>query len=502
MRSRRSRVLIVNGYFDPWRSAAPTRLFVPRAMAPYYLAGHFNPHTTDIRVWDEVYHGALLDRRIFQWPDILVLTGLTAAFDRARQLAAYCRHFNPQVVTVIGGPIARALPSICRQVFDYSCLGDIEEIETVIEDVLGANHLCERKAPRFDLTAPAMGVGYLETTKNCNFACSFCSLTGEGRAYTSHSDAAIDGQLDAIGKATVVMVLDNNFYGNSRESFQKRVRKIGDRWRAGQFRAWGALVTGDFFKKPENLQLLAENGCKGLFSGVENLDPAVLKSFNKKQSLALDPLALTEACAEHGIAFDYGMIIDFAQQTTAEVESQIAGLLSEPRVALPSLLSLAIPIAGTPQFEAASRNGRLMPNVLLSDMDGQKLVEWPKEPLHEVVLYLRDLLKFKGRKTALLCHSVRHMWHWRKHFDWEQTVIAGVRPVHRFGFNLGAGSPRQLLQSMCEPKPTFCAMSDKLRAAYRPICRLPDKFARDFEPLTVTGPDGALTDQFLEARSG
>lgn len=30
--------MIVNAYVDPWRKAAPARLFVPRAMAPYYLA--------------------------------------------------------------------------------------------------------------------------------------------------------------------------------------------------------------------------------------------------------------------------------------------------------------------------------------------------------------------------------------------------------------------------------------------------------------------------------
>ncbi|KZM50023.1 hypothetical protein [Labrenzia sp. OB1] len=499
---QKRRVLIVNAYFDPWRSASPTRLFVPRAMAPYYLAGYFDPDLVEVKVWDEVFHGALLNRRLLEWPDMVVFTGLTAAFDRARQLAAYCRHFTPQVVSVIGGPIARALPALCDQVFDYTCQGDVEEIGAVIEAVFSADHVADRTAPRFDLTAPTMGVGYLETTRNCNFACSFCSLSGEGRAYSAHSEASIDGQLGAMGKAFGVMVLDNNFYGNNRSSFEWRVGKIGERWRQGQFRGWGALVTGDFFKRPENLKLMADNGCKALFSGVENLDPAVLRTFNKKQSLASDPLSLTQACAEHGMFFDYGVIIDFAQQTVAEVDDQVSGILSDPRIPLPGLLSLTIPIAGTPYFDEAARAGRLMPNVLLSDLDGQKLVEWPQEPLEKVTPFLRDLLKFRGRKMALSRHAFRHAWHWRKHLGWEQTVLSAVRPLHRFGGNFGLGSPRQMRQSFREPALTYSVMTDTLRAAYRPLHRLPSQFAKDFEPLRVTDETGALSDQFLEARSG
>ncbi len=496
------RILIVNAYFDPWRSASPTRLFVPRAMAPYYLAGYFNRDLCDVRVWDEMYHGALLQRSMFEWPDVLVLTGLTAAFDRTRQLAAYCRHFSSKVVTIVGGPIARALPAICNEVFDYTCQGDVEEIGEVIESVFDTRHRADHTAPRFDLTAPSMGVGYLETTKNCNFACSFCSLSGEGRTYTAHSKASIEGQFDAMGKAFAVMVLDNNFYGNNRTTFEARVRLIGERWRQGQFRGWGALVTGDFFKRPENLRLMAENGCKGIFSGVENLDPQVLKTFNKKQSLASDPKSLTEACAQYGISFDYGMIVDFGQQTIAEIETQFSEILGDQTVPLPSLLSLTIPIVGTPYFEESARSHRLMPNVLLSDMDGQKLVEWPKEPLHIVVPYLRDLLQFRGRKFALTRHSLRHAWHWRKHYEWEQSVLAAVRPLHRFYSNFGFGSPRQMFQSLREPALTYNASTDKLRGAYRPLFRMPDHFAKDFVPLAITDNKGALTDQFLEARAG
>jgi len=498
--TRKPRVLIVNAYFDPWRSSTPTRWFIPRAMAPFYLAGHVERDRVEVKVWDEVFNGSLLDPRLFAWPDLVVFTGLTAAFDRTHQLSAYFRHANPAVATAIGGPIARALPGICAEVFDYVCQGDVEQVEQVIADLFGADCVAEEPAPRHDLATPSLGLGYLETTKNCNFACAFCSLSGEKRAYVAHSDRSISRQLDAMGRVVGVMVLDNNFYGNDRAGFRHRVEMIGERWRRGQFRGWGALVTGDFFKRPENLDLVARNGCKALFSGVESLDPEVLKSFNKRQSVASDPVTLTEMCAERGMFFDYGMIFDFSQQTVAEVDAQLSGVLGNPAIPLPGLLSLTIPILGTPYFEESARAGRLMPDLLLSDMDGQKVVEWPQEPLEQVVPFVADLLRFRGRKGALLRHAIRHSWRWRRHFTWDQTALALIRPLHRFGGRIEIGSLRQMRQSRHEPPLTYCAMTDRRRSAYEPLVQLPAKFEKCFEPLRITDGDGRLTDALLQAR--
>ena len=498
--SARRRVLIVNAYFDPWRSAAPTRLFVPRAMAPYYLAGSFHRDRVAMRVHDEVYHGALVDPKRFAWPDLVVFGGLTAAFDRARQLAAYFRHANPSVVTVIGGPIARALPQLCAGVFDYVCQGDVDSIGGVIDAVFGPGHRAESETPRLDLVGSSFGLGFIETTKYCNFACAFCSLTGEGRPYAAHSEDSINRQIAAMGRVHGVMVLDNNFYGNNRASFEARVRLLGEHWRRGAFRGWGALVTGDFFKRRENIAFVAEHGCLGLFSGVESLDAAVLKAFNKRQSLASDPKSLGDACAAHGIMFEYGMMLDFAQQTTDQIAGQLDRLLADVTVPLPSLLSLTIPIPGTPYFDQAVQTGRLMPSVRLSDLDGQKLVEWPREPLQRVIPFVRDVLQFRGRKRALLRHVIGHALDRRDRYAADQLVVAVLGPLLRYGHRPRIGSVRQMLQTWREPQPTYCAMTDPLPRAYRPLYRLPSRFAADFEPVYVTDARGQLTDAMAAQR--
>ncbi len=491
---RRPKILIVNAYVDPWRSAAPMRLFIPRAMAPYYLAGRFSSARADVRVYDEVYHGAMLAPRHFGWPDLVVFTGLTAAFDRARQLSAYFRNANPKVCVAIGGPIARAFPRACADVFDHVCAGDVESLDDLIDDVLGADLRAEDPAPRFDLAGWSFGLGFVETTKNCNFNCSFCSLTGEGRAYQPYSTQEISSQLDATGRRSMLMVLDNNFYGNNRGDFERRVRLLGERWRRGDYRGWGALVTGDFFKNPDNLAMVAANGCKALFSGVESLDPEVLRNYNKRHSLSSDPRSLARLCAEHGVLFDYGMMLDFGRQTVDEVDTQIDAVLDSIETPLPALLSLTIPIPGTPHFEETARAGRLMPNLRLSDLDGQKLVEWPKEPLERVVPFLADLLQFRGRKTALARHAIRHAWSQRASVDRLQTTISMIGPLVRFCGGMRIGSLRQMWHTWQEPKRTFCAMSDPLGVSYRPSHRLDAKFAADFEPLYLTDAKGNPTE--------
>lgn len=501
-RNRKPRVLIVNAYVDPGRSAAPTRLFIPRAMAPYYLAGRFCGERTDVRVHDEVHHGALLDPRLFEWPDLVVLTGLTVSFDRTRQLSAYFRNARPGVPIAIGGPIARALPRLCATVFDHVCQGDIESLDELIDDTLGAGHRAGDPAPRFDLAGWSYGLGFVETTRNCNFSCAFCSLTGENRAYLPYASGAISRQLEASGRSQMLMVLDNNFYGNNRADFERRTDLLGTHWRRGDFRGWGALVTGDFFRNPDNLALVAANGCKALFSGVESLDPAVLKSFNKRHSLSSDPRTLARLCAEHGVLFDYGMMLDFTQQTMAEIDGQIDALLASTDTPLPALLSLTIPILGTPYFDEAARAGRLMPNLRLSDLDGQKLVEWPKEPLERVVPYVAGLLRFRGRKSALLRHAVRHAWSRRSSFDVTQSMISLLGPLVRYGGTLRIGSFRQMRQTWREPARTYCAMTDTLSAAYRPSRPLPERFARDFEPLYVTDAAGRLTQEVRAGAAG
>src|ERR1700739_752780 len=95
----RKRVLIVNCYFDDDSRQPRARTHkLPKPMGAAYLAGAFSPDCCDVRLYCEMYSGPLDDPRLLAWPDMLVMTGITTAFDRMLHLAAYARTFNDKVI--------------------------------------------------------------------------------------------------------------------------------------------------------------------------------------------------------------------------------------------------------------------------------------------------------------------------------------------------------------------------------------------------------------------
>ena len=176
----KKRILIVNCFFDEMRFKVGRNTQIPQAMGPVYLAGAFASDACDVRLYDEMSSGPLEDEKMFSWPDMLVLTGLNTAFDRMLHLTAYVRTKNPTAVIVAGGPAIRNLPNLSKQYFDYICLGDMEELQLVIEDAFDKHHVSDQMNPRYDLAYWMTQFGYVESSRNCNFKCSFCSLTGEG----------------------------------------------------------------------------------------------------------------------------------------------------------------------------------------------------------------------------------------------------------------------------------------------------------------------------------
>lgn len=102
-RTVRKRVLIVNVFLDEYRRTTGSPYRVPQAMAPCFLAGAFSARACDLRIYNEQYSGVLRDADLLAWPDMLVLTGLTSAYDRMLHLTAYARSLNPRVVVVVGG---------------------------------------------------------------------------------------------------------------------------------------------------------------------------------------------------------------------------------------------------------------------------------------------------------------------------------------------------------------------------------------------------------------
>ena len=109
--------------------------------------------------------------------------------------------------------------------------------------------------PRYDLAYWLGRIGYVETTRYCNFRCSFCSLTAEGHGYQTYDLDHIRQQILASGKRGAECFFSITIFMAATGITSKRELKLINEMRApGQFNEWGALVTNDFYATDDNLQ--------------------------------------------------------------------------------------------------------------------------------------------------------------------------------------------------------------------------------------------------------
>jgi hopanoid C-2 methylase len=501
--SHRKRILIVNCYFDDESrqpQARPRKL--PKPMGPVYLAGAFAQARCDVRVYCEVSSGPLKDPALLGWPDMLVLTGLTTAFDRMLHLTAYARTLNEDVIIVAGGPAIRALPRHSKLFFDYACTGDIEQLRDVIAESFGQSYMAEEMFPRFDLAYWIDRVGEMESSRNCNFRCSFCTLTGEKRSYQKYGMETMRRQLRAIGKRDFLFFIDNNFYGNDRNFFLERMRWLRESFRAGHFRHWGALVTNDFFFLPENLVLARESGCTALFSGVESFDAAWLRKMNKLQNACAPQIDTIRTCLEAGIVFLYGVILDVSTRSIANLRDELELITSTSEITLPAYLSLPVPFPGTPYFNECLAKDLFLPRISLRDLDSTTLVLQPHDSIGEVCRFLDDIHTMRGFRRRILKQCLGFAKRYRHTLTSEQMIIAlsnaallSLYPTvttHSVWSSLLRRTARR----------TYIGTTEALDATYTPAFPVASRYAHYFKPTMLTDERGRLTEELAEDLHG
>jgi len=484
----RKRVLIVNAFFDEYRRTGGSPARVPRAMGPVFLAGVFSPELCELRLYSEQYSGPLHDPRLLGWPDMLVLTGVTTSFDRMLHLTAYARSLNSKVIVVAGGAPVRALPRRARRFFDYVCLGDIEELAAVVGSVFGPDYAAAETTPRFDLF-PARGfIGYAESSRNCNFRCNFCSLTGEQVRYQGYDLDYIRRQIMACGKKQIVFI-DNNFYGNDRRFFRARVDMLKELYREGRISGWSALVTADFFRDPENLACAREAGCQSLFSGIESFDAATLRAQNKRHNTLTPQVELIRNCLEAGIVFSYGIMLDPSARRLADLRHEIGFIVDTPEITLPAFFTLPIPLLGTPYFRECLERGLFLPNIRLRDMDGVTLVTHPLDPIEDALSFVRDLPNLRGFRLRALRQMAGFLGRYRSTLSPLQLTAAMVSGA-LICTQSAASAP--LRPHWGRPHQTFYGPTETLDPLYRPRLHLDARYEGHFRPTQVIDAEGCL----------
>ena len=487
----RPRVLVVNCYVPEIREAVRLPQ-VPNALAPVLLAGMFAPERCEIRLYNEVSDGflELYAPALLEWPDLVVFTGLTAAFDRMLHLTAYLRTFNPAVITVAGGIAIRALPTYARRFFDYTCTGDAEELAGVIADALGPDYVAETPTARYDL-AHWIGrrMGYAEASRNCNFRCSFCSLTATGRGYAPVGLDDLRRQIVAMGRRDVICFQDNQFYGADRAEFLARLELLRELRHAGYFRYWHAFVSDTFLWDDENLSRAREAGCFSVFVGVESFDELWLRRVNKPQNNRFGRIGLIRKCLDAGILFQYGLVFDPTERTLAEMHRELALICDEPEIPAPNFIFGTVPFPGTPFFHDRHARGLLLPNTRVRDLEGSTLTMRPLDRVEDVARFLATAKNLHGYRARHLARQARFLWRRRRSLSAEQMLVSSVIVASIL-------TPGPLLNPTSlfarrAPR-THVSTTERLDPVYTPVMRVGAEFERHFRPTLVTDETGAL----------
>jgi hypothetical protein len=486
------RILIVNCFSDNQRRARGNAWFAPQSMVTGVLAGQLHRDKVEIRAVCEFRDGPFEDLAALAWADLLVLTGLNPAFDRMKQVAAYARAVRPGIAVAAGGPVVRMLPSLSRRYFDYVCTGDVEQIAGVAHDVFGTDLRADLAVPRYDLMRWKGPVGYAESSRNCNFRCSFCSMSAEDRPYTAYNPDDLRRQVHALGYKPCVMLLDQNFFGGSREHFYARLAVLRELFEAGKMGGWAALVTADFFKNAHHLTLAKQAGCIGFFSGVESFSTAQIDAFRKKQNLVLPQAEMIESTLQAGLVFHYGLVIDLFERRIADVDEELYMILSNPGITLPSFLSLAIPLLGTPMFRERLAQGALLPNLKLRDMDGRSVMTRTLDDHDCAVAWAARMDHGCLSKFGLMRHGASFFRRYRKTLPpWGMvSALSGAVGLAwpRLGTNGRDGFSAQ------RGGRSYDGSAEPLGSLYQPCMNLPSTLQHYFEPVQITDSEGALAE--------
>ncbi len=475
----------------------------PQSMTPAFLAGVFSSKLCDIKLYDEVYSGPLENERLLAFPDMLVLTGLNTAFDRMLHLTAYVRTKNSNAVVVAGGPAIRALPGYSKRFFDYCCTGDIEQLHEVIEDAFGKAYVSEEffnqgwVIPRFDLAYWMKKFGYVESSRNCYYSCNYCALTGEGGEYQPYELEYLRHQFRALGKQRRIFFLDNNFSSFDIKFLLDRFELLREFREEGHIGDWGAEVTSDFFLENENLRLAFNSGCLGLFSGVESFDKEALLNFKKHQNIRLPQVKIIRKCLNAGIPFYYGIIFDLTTRTISELREELDFITGNPEITLPSYITLAIPLLGTPFFHRCLKNQLFLPNTKIRDLDGTTITLKPLDSMVDAVQFVENIQTLRGYRTKVFRH-MKNFYRMYKNTLPLKTIALGQYNALLLCFStlttLGSGIGNFFSNSFKRRPRTFVGSTEPPDSVYQPAFPIDSRYEHYFRPTMLTDEDGNLCD--------
>jgi radical SAM superfamily enzyme YgiQ (UPF0313 family) len=297
--------------------------------------------------------------------DVVGISAMTASVQRGYEVAKAFKEKGAKII--FGGIHASVLPDETAQFADAVVVGEAEGIWGEVLTDIQENRLKKiYRSTRPDLS----GLPYplrikrrslfglppvvlpIMASRGCPHDCEFCCVNNVFGLKQRH--IPVDDIIEDIKRsgAKKLMFLDDNIWGNRSyaASLFEKLKPLGVKW-IGQASVRSILEDKLF-------DAAVESGLKGLFVGVESVEPKVLKTIKKSlASIDLYEEAIRR-CRNAGVSFHASLIFGLDEQTSDVFDITLDFLI---RNSVPSISpNVLTPYPGTRLHERLKQEGRIL----------------------------------------------------------------------------------------------------------------------------------------------
>lgn len=353
----------------------------PAPPLPGLLLAGLTPDLVEVEVLHEMVRPIDYDTDA----DFIALSFMDYCFPHARRVSERFRRRGKKVIA--GGRYASTFPHELLPHFDAVVVGEAPSVwPQVVADLVSgrlkkvyqaplAPPMDHIPPPRYDLAEPEFMTPIVtEATRGCPFRCTYCALNIRPTAHRCRPIEDVIRDLTAVDrlpfhKRKTAMFYDNNFAGDMGYA-KELLREIArlDYW------AIGFQFTFNCLKDDEFVDLLQQAHGAMAFIGLESLNQPSLYAVQKRQNKVHEYQQMFRKLKQRGIVTFTGMMLALEEDTPEYYRTLPERIEDVDPSAV--LLSISIPIPGTPFAREVEAEGRIFDQDL-SHYEGDHLVFLP-----------------------------------------------------------------------------------------------------------------------------
>jgi radical SAM superfamily enzyme YgiQ (UPF0313 family) len=406
------KIAIISTYTHPTRERVKEPS-VMQSSVPELLAG-LCPEGVEVEIFNEKEQDIPLDR---DW-DLVFFSYLHSYYEHTKVLSTLLRRRG--VVTVAGGRHAGHFVDDVLEHFDAVVTGEPEpNVPALIADFergelkpvydLASNGPSEIKPYRYDLidfSRNRYRFPGIEASRGCPFKCNFCVLTG-------HEKYRYRPVADVVNEIRHNMRWNPNWFGLGDDCFTFLDNNLGGSPKYLRElcealiplnKKWGCALTFNILQDESLVKLMAEAGCRYIYTGLESLNPESIASMKKGQNKLSDVTKVMNRAYENGILLSFGLIVG-SDGDTNDYLVKLPSYLADLKSFSITFLGIVCPYPETSLYKQLKEEGRLLPGTISRDYDGYTLCHRPKNlTVAETIEHYQRLCRELGTLPNLVKH--------------------------------------------------------------------------------------------------